>query len=106
MEDLNSIINWRNDEHLFNVLSLSYDYLPVHLKSRLLYVGVFPEKNYIRVSQLIRLRVAEGFLNPIHGKSLQEVAAEYIEDLIDRHLVVVHQNGTNGKLKLVACMIF
>lgn len=99
VKDLNSIINLRNDERFLNVLSLSYDYLPVHLKPCFLYVGVFPEKKHIRVSQLIRLWVAEGFLKRIHGKSMEEVAEDYLQDLIDRHLVVVRQRGTNGKPK-------
>ncbi|KAL2553187.1 putative disease resistance RPP13-like protein 3 [Forsythia ovata] len=65
-------------------------------------MGVFPEDYVIHVSYLIRLWVAEGFLKPIIPKSLEEVAKEYLEDLIDRNLIMVRDwsySGDSGELK-------
>ncbi|KAJ0102879.1 hypothetical protein Patl1_03745 [Pistacia atlantica] len=73
----NKIVSkWRNmldslgsklssDSHLSDckrVLSEGYYDLPHHLKSCLLYFGVFPEGYEIRFGRLIRLWIAEGFV--------------------------------------------
>ncbi|KAL2553198.1 putative disease resistance RPP13-like protein 3 [Forsythia ovata] len=62
-------------------------------------MGVFPEDYVIHVSYLIRLWVAEGFLKPITPKSLEEVAKEYLEDLIDRNLKMVRERSYSGELR-------
>ncbi|KAL0429570.1 UNVERIFIED_CONTAM: putative late blight resistance proteinR1B-16 [Sesamum radiatum] len=88
-----------NDEQCLKILSLSYNYLPHHLKPCFLYMGVFPEDYEISVSKLIKLWAAEGFLKPIRSKSLELVAMEYLQDLIDRNLVIVRQQGSKGITK-------
>lgn len=98
-ENLHSILNLEEHEHCLNILSLSYNYLPVHLKPCFLYMGVFPEDENICVSMLIKLWVAEGFLKPIEGKSLELVARSYLTDLIDRNLILVNERGCSGKVK-------
>ncbi|XP_073125765.1 putative late blight resistance protein homolog R1A-3 [Henckelia pumila] len=97
--NLRSILNLEDHEYCWNILSLSYNYLPVHLKPCFLYMGVFPEGHKIRVSMLIKLWVSEGFLKPIEGKSLEFVARSYLNDLIDRNLVLVNEWGCSGKVK-------
>ncbi|KAL2553204.1 putative disease resistance RPP13-like protein 3 [Forsythia ovata] len=65
-------------------------------------MGVFPKDYVIHVFYLIRLWVAEGFLKPIIPKSLEEVAKEYLEDLIDRNLIMVRYRSyrdDSGELK-------
>ncbi|GFQ05990.1 putative late blight resistance protein homolog r1a-3 [Phtheirospermum japonicum] len=58
------------------------------------------EQNYdIRVSRLIKLWVAEGFLKPSKIRSLEEVAEDYVRDLVDRNLIFVRRLGSNGKTK-------
>ncbi|KAL8466179.1 hypothetical protein ACS0TY_035331 [Phlomoides rotata] len=98
-ENLNSIVNSEDDEHCLKVLHMSYTQLPVHLKPCFLYMGVFPEDKKIHVSKLVRLWVAEGFLKPIRGKSLEETASEYLIELIDRNMVLVKQLRYNGNIK-------
>ncbi|KAG8379563.1 hypothetical protein BUALT_Bualt07G0102000 [Buddleja alternifolia] len=97
-ENVNSVLV-RNDEECSEILSLSYNYLPHHLKPCFLYMGVFPEDCDIFVSKLIKLWVAEGFLIPVKSKSLELVAEEYLEDLIDRNLIMVRRHGSSGKPK-------
>ncbi|KAI3463680.1 hypothetical protein Pfo_020343 [Paulownia fortunei] len=97
--DVTSIVNNENDEHFMKILSLSYRYLPIYLKPCFLYFAMFPEDFAIRVSRLIRLWVAEGFIKSTRAKSLEEVAEEYLEDLIDRNLILVRKQGSSGKVK-------
>ncbi|KAI3455516.1 hypothetical protein Pfo_012179 [Paulownia fortunei] len=97
--DVSSAVT-ENDEHFSSkILSLSYNQLPHHLKACFLYLGGFPEDYQIPVFKLISLWVAEGFLKPMGSKSLEEVAEEYLEDLVKRSLVLVTKNRSNGKLK-------
>ncbi|CAA2985725.1 late blight resistance homolog R1A-10 isoform X1 [Olea europaea subsp. europaea] len=88
-----------NDDDFMEILSWSYDHLPHRLRACFLYMGVFPEDYVIHVSHLIRLWVAEGFLKPNTHKSLEEVAKEYLEELIDRNLIVVRDQNYIGKIK-------
>ncbi|KAI3464076.1 hypothetical protein Pfo_020739 [Paulownia fortunei] len=98
-KDVNSILSSGEDEHCMNILSLSYSHLPAHLKPCFLYIGIFPEDYEIRVSRLIKLWVAEGFLKPNKAQNLEEVAEGYLKDLVDRNLILVRRMGSNGKLK-------
>ncbi|CAL5428096.1 unnamed protein product [Camellia sinensis] len=84
-------------------LSLGYNQLPHHLKPCFLYFGTFPEDFDIPVRKLIWLWIAEGFIRKTAGKCLEDVAEEYLMDLIDRSLVLVSRRGYNGKIK--ACSI-
>ncbi|XP_057493200.1 putative late blight resistance protein homolog R1A-10 [Actinidia eriantha] len=70
-------------------LALSYNHLPHHLKLCFLYFGVFPEDYQVPVWKLIWLWVAEGFIREKGGKSLEDVAEEYLMELIGRSLVLV-----------------
>lgn len=88
-----------NNRQLEEILSLSYTHLPHHLRTCFLYMGGFPEDYDIRVSKLVKLWVAEGFLKPNGCDSLEEEAEEYLSDLIKRSLVLVTKRKSNGKIK-------
>ncbi|XP_051115850.1 late blight resistance protein R1-A-like [Andrographis paniculata] len=98
-ENLNAIVTWENEEHCFKILRMSYTCLPLHLKPCFLYMSRFREDESIDVSQLIRFWVAEGFLKPINGNILEDVAREYLDHLIDRNLIIVRKRGVSGKAK-------
>ncbi|KAL2251229.1 UNVERIFIED_CONTAM: putative late blight resistance protein R1B-14 [Sesamum indicum] len=85
--------------HLFQILLVSYNYLPHHLKPCFLYMGIFKEDSKIRASKLIKLWVAEGFLKPISGKSLEEAAEMYLKALADRNLICVPREEFKGNVK-------
>ncbi|KAL2229735.1 putative late blight resistance protein homolog R1B-16 [Sesamum indicum] len=87
------------DEQFYNVLALSYNHLPYHLKPCFLYMGAFPEDHEIRASKLIRIWVAEGFLKSNGDKSLEEIAEENLRVLADRNLLMVREWKSNGKAK-------
>ncbi|KAL0417069.1 UNVERIFIED_CONTAM: putative disease resistance RPP8-like protein 2 [Sesamum latifolium] len=64
-KNVNAFRNSKDHEGCLKILSLSYNNLPIHLKSCFLYMRVFPEDYEIRVSKLTKLWIAEGFLKPI-----------------------------------------
>ncbi|XP_022896624.1 putative late blight resistance protein homolog R1A-10 isoform X2 [Olea europaea var. sylvestris] len=97
-ENVKSAVNG-NDDNLMEILSWSYNHMPHRLRACFLYMGVFPEDYVIHVSHLIMLWVAEGFLKPNTHKSLEEVGKEYLEELIDRNLVIVRDRIYNGEIK-------
>ncbi|KAL8464480.1 hypothetical protein ACS0TY_034126 [Phlomoides rotata] len=89
--------NITSSAHKFGTdLYTSFKELPMHLKPCFLYMGIFQEDEKIRVSQLIKLWVAEGFLKPINGKSLEVVAGEYLMEPINRNLILVDKLGSKG----------
>ncbi|KAL8557566.1 hypothetical protein ACS0TY_004857 [Phlomoides rotata] len=91
-EKVNTVVDGQIDE----ILSLSYKHLPHHLRPCFLFMAAFPEDHTVRVSRLIKLWVAEGFLK---GQGLEEKAEEYVEDLVKRSLVLVTSWKSNGKIK-------
>ncbi|XP_051115765.1 putative late blight resistance protein homolog R1B-16 [Andrographis paniculata] len=91
-----------DSEHCSKILSLSYNHLPVHLKPCFLYMGVFPEDYEIRVSKLINVWIAEGFMKPRNGYMLEEIAELCLLDLIERNLIILREWGSTGNLKLCA----
>ncbi|XP_059277793.1 putative late blight resistance protein homolog R1A-3 [Lycium ferocissimum] len=96
-ESVGSVVN-REPGQCLDILALSYNYLPQHLKACFLYMGAFPEDFEIPVWKLIRLWIAEGFLNATGLTTLEEMAVDCLEDLIDRSLVLAGKRS-NGKLK-------
>ncbi|XP_057971664.1 disease resistance protein RPM1-like [Malania oleifera] len=81
------------------ILSLSYQDLPYNLKSCLLYCGIFPEDHPISCNKLIRLWIAEGFVHADKGITLEEIAEEYLMELIHRNLVQVSEVSLEGKAR-------
>ncbi|KAM7528804.1 hypothetical protein LguiB_032214 [Lonicera macranthoides] len=97
-KDLNWYLN-EDEEKCFNILALSYEELPPKLKSSFLYFGVFPESYEIPVRQLIRLWVAEGFIKEDRTRKAEDIAEEYLEDLIDRSMIIVSTTRSDGGIK-------
>lgn len=90
----------RGDEsRSMDVISLSYKHLPEHLKPCLLYFGAFPEDYEIPVSKLIQLWMAEGFVNQIEEKILEDEAEDYLDHLIGSNLIMVSTRGYNGSVR-------
>ncbi|XP_060214630.1 putative late blight resistance protein homolog R1A-10 isoform X2 [Lycium barbarum] len=97
-ENLNSFFG-RVSEQCQAILSLSYSCLPQHLKACFLYIGSFPEDMEISVSVLIRLWIAELFIKAGSNQRLEVVAEEYLEELIDRSLILARKRKVNGRMK-------
>ncbi|XP_028759486.1 disease resistance protein RPM1-like [Neltuma alba] len=86
-------------EDMNKVLSLSFNDLPYYLKSCLLYLIIFPEFYAIEHMRLIRLWIAEGFVNGEEGRTLEEVAESYLKELLNRSLIQVVEKGSDGRMK-------
>jgi hypothetical protein len=69
------------------VLYLSYAELPHHLKQCFLYCALYPEGRAIDRDDLVRLWVAEGFVEEKQGQLLEDTAEEYYYELINRNLL-------------------
>ncbi|KAL3512862.1 hypothetical protein ACH5RR_025579 [Cinchona calisaya] len=89
-------------QQCLDIIALSYNNLPHHLKASFLYFGAFPEDSEIPASRLIKLWMAEGFLKQVEGKSLEEVADDCLVDLINRNLILVRRRSY-GRIK--TCLI-
>ncbi|XP_058201497.1 disease resistance protein RPM1-like [Rhododendron vialii] len=88
--------------HLSNVkriLLLSYHDLPYYLKPCFLYFSIIPEDYQISRGRLIRLWIAEGFIEGQKGKTLEEVAEDHLTELFHRSLVQVSQKKIDGRIK-------
>ncbi|XP_052311532.1 disease resistance protein RPM1-like isoform X2 [Populus trichocarpa] len=81
------------------ILSLSYNDLPYYLKSCLLYFSIFPVGNRIKRMRLIRLWIAEGFVKGKEGMTVEEVAQDYLNELMKRSLVQVVKATSDGRVK-------
>ncbi|WVZ03068.1 hypothetical protein V8G54_023874 [Vigna mungo] len=96
-------VNWYliRDETQVNdiVLKLSYDNLPKRLKPCFLYLGLFPEDFEIPVASLLQKWVAEGFIQDTGDRDPDDVAEDYLYELIDRSLVQVARVKLNGGLE-------
>ncbi|KAH0756826.1 hypothetical protein KY290_020319 [Solanum tuberosum] len=87
------------------VLGLSYHHLPNRLKPCFLSMSDFPEDFQVDTWRLIQLWIAEGFIRTSSGsrESLEEVAKNYLVDLISRNLIMARKKRFNGEVK--ACGI-
>jgi disease resistance protein RPM1 len=84
---------------LTKILSLSYDGLPCYLKPCIFYFGIYPEDYSINHKRLTRQWIAEGFVKSDERQTPEQVAAEYLSELIHRSLVQVSTVGFEGKVK-------
>ncbi|XP_058193891.1 putative late blight resistance protein homolog R1A-10 [Rhododendron vialii] len=89
----------REEEGLMEVLALSYYHLPPHLKGCFLYFGVFPQDYKIPFWILIRLWIAERFVQTSENVCLEEMAEEHLKDLVARNLLLVEQRSFSGRIK-------
>ncbi|XP_062096563.1 disease resistance protein RPM1-like isoform X1 [Humulus lupulus] len=81
------------------ILSLSFNDLPYHLKHCFMYLSLFPEDYSIKLNVLIRLWIAEGFVEEIEGRTLEEVANGCFNELLNRSLVQVNERYKDRRIK-------
>lgn len=85
-------------EGMRQVLKLSYSNLPLHLKTCLLYIGMYPEDHCIEKVDLVRLWVAEGFVANLCDEDAEEVAGSYFNELVNRSMIQPTNTGYNGEV--------
>ena len=92
-------IEWHLDqgpESCMGILALSYNDLPYYLKSCFLYCGIFPEDSEIDAWDLIKLWMAEGFIQRRGKERLEDIAEDYMHELIHRSLIQVADRRLDG----------
>ncbi|XP_071904806.1 putative late blight resistance protein homolog R1A-3 [Coffea arabica] len=95
--------NVSSTEQCTATLELSYKHLPDNLKACFLYFGAFPEDHEHNTRRLISLWVAEGFVQKTQLKRSEDVANDYLMELISRSLVIVSKPRSIDGVK--ACRI-
>ncbi|CAL5354896.1 unnamed protein product [Camellia sinensis] len=89
----------RNLTSIKKIVLFSYNDLPHYLKSCFLYFGIIPVDYSISRGRLIRLWIAEGLVEERKGNTLEEVAEEYLTELINRCLVQVSTTKIDGRVR-------
>ncbi|XP_008238138.1 PREDICTED: disease resistance protein RPM1-like [Prunus mume] len=84
---------------LKKVLSLSFNDLPYYLKSCFLYLSIFPEDHQIKHMRLIRLWIAEGFIETKESKTLEDVAEDYLNELLNRSMIQAAETTPDGRVQ-------
>ena len=88
-----------SSEQCREILALSYWDLPHYLKPCFLYLGLFPEDYEIGSGRLIRLWIAEGFIQQKDNKIMEDVAEDYLEELAGRSMIQVASKKSNGSIR-------
>ncbi|XP_051123189.1 disease resistance protein RPP8-like [Andrographis paniculata] len=98
----NSVSTYLNEDpqrRMEKIIALSYDNLPYHLRACFLYLGMFPEDFEIPAWKLIRMWIAEGFIQQKDSITLEETAEIYLDELINRNLMRVDKRRPDGRVK-------
>ncbi|KAI5005328.1 hypothetical protein ZWY2020_032571 [Hordeum vulgare] len=85
-------------EEMKQILDLSYRNLPYHLKTCLLYLGMYPEDYEIMKNDLSRQWMAEGFVSSINGLNAEDVAGSYFNELINRSMIQPVEKDCNDEV--------
>ncbi|CAL4889506.1 unnamed protein product [Urochloa decumbens] len=81
-----------------SALSISFMYLPRHLKNCFLYCSMFPQDYLFKREQLVKLWIVEGFVSHRGQSTLEEVADGYFTELIHRSLLQLVENDEIGRV--------
>ncbi|KAL7206865.1 hypothetical protein ACSBR2_019550 [Camellia fascicularis] len=90
------------------ILALSYQDLPYHLKACFLYLSHFPEDHDISAKKLIQMWMAEGIVSPssiptqveVKEKTMLDVGMSYLGELVQRCMVQVQLTSFSKRIKL------
>ncbi|XP_059305585.1 putative late blight resistance protein homolog R1B-12 [Lycium ferocissimum] len=84
------------------IIESSYQHLPIQLQKCVLYFASFPKDQNVPVKKLMRLWIAENFVEASTGSnSLEMVAMDYLMNLIGSNLVMVGKTNFSGEPKAV-----
>ncbi|CAO1947102.1 unnamed protein product [Urochloa humidicola] len=84
------------------IMSMAFDDLPHHLKSCFLYLAAMRESTPVDAARLVRLWVAEGFVRPRRGCTMEEVGQGYLKELISRCMVQLVDKDEFGAVRKVS----
>lgn len=72
----------------------------------LLYFGIFPKDYLISDVTLVKLWIAEGFVKEEMGKTLEQVAEKYLNELVSRNLIQVSHINYDGTERMCSVQGF
>ncbi|CDP14301.1 unnamed protein product [Coffea canephora] len=113
MNDVDSYIRMREGGKegygaVLQVLALSYDELPYHLKPCFLYLGQFREDEDIDAEMLYRMWTAEGMVSSDHrgkGETLTDVAERYLYEMAGRSMLQLKFDEFSTSRKVKSCYL-
>ncbi|EEE51436.1 hypothetical protein OsJ_32522 [Oryza sativa Japonica Group] len=88
-------------EGMKQIIALSYNHLPHHLKACMLYLSIFPEDYVTKKKRLLLRWIAEGFVMEKRGLTMFEVAESYYDELVSRSLIDAVRVRLDGTVKAV-----
>nr|XP_029118021.1 putative disease resistance RPP13-like protein 3 [Elaeis guineensis] len=97
-------MNWEDNgdrQECLNILGISYKDLKYTLKPCFLYIASFPEDSIISASKLLRLWIAEGFIQERPKQPLERTARD-LDELVQRCMIqVVDRSVAHGWVKSI-----
>ncbi|GKV49786.1 hypothetical protein SLEP1_g56516 [Rubroshorea leprosula] len=98
--DVRSLLEDDRRTWTVRVLQLSFDRLPnTTLKQCFALCSIFPQDWKIEKEMLIQLWMAEGFLQPSQGSSMEDIGNKYFNDLLSYCLFLEEERDSTGKIK-------
>ncbi|KAL1822316.1 hypothetical protein ACET3Z_009094 [Daucus carota] len=80
------------------LLNLSYDDLSFNMRQCFLYLARYPEDHTIQVSKLKLLWIAEEFVEKRDGEYMEDVAEDYVNELINRNMIQIELQTVDGQV--------
>ncbi|CAJ2655701.1 putative disease resistance protein RGA1 [Trifolium pratense] len=78
-------IDEQGENKIFQLIKLSYDHLPFHLKKCFAFCSLFPQDFLIEKKMLIRLWIAQGFVQSSDENiSLEDIGEKYFMDFVHK----------------------
>ncbi|KAL3507733.1 hypothetical protein ACH5RR_033115 [Cinchona calisaya] len=93
---------------VLQVLALSYDELPYHLKPCFLHLGNFREDEEIAVEMLYLMWIAEGMVSSDHRgreETLTDVAERYLYEMATRSMVQLNLDEFSTNTRVKSCYL-
>lgn len=100
-----------SDRDIKRLIISSYDGLPYHLKSCLLYLSLFPENHEIRFTRLLRRWMAEGYIAELRDMTVEddmtveEVGLSHYNELINRSMILPPKKKVNASMAIERCQV-
>ncbi|XP_039129044.1 putative disease resistance protein RGA3 [Dioscorea cayenensis subsp. rotundata] len=95
---------WRLPQPEYGImpaLKASYNQLPGHLKLCFAFCSVFPKGFQINKRNLVQLWIAQQYVQPQGKKALEEIGADYCEDLCDRFFFMKANSVTTSSTDMI-----
>ncbi|TVU20992.1 hypothetical protein EJB05_30601, partial [Eragrostis curvula] len=87
-------------EGMRQIVTLSFNYLPLELKGCMMFFSIFPEDYAIKKDRLLCRWIAEGLVSEKRGLTMMEVAESYLDELLSRSMIEDRSNLLDSYIQL------